>query len=103
MRRKKQILLPVVWTASRGGNYHEDCVYSLSKYLSTAEGVAALRDAAAEVARRFGSGRFNSCSIVNARSAVAGGGNVVPRVHITIQLRACTMSWTVTHALMRHV
>ncbi len=51
MRRKKQILLPVRCldcVARRSGNSTEDCVYSLSKYLSTAEGVAALRDAAAE-------------------------------------------------------
>ncbi len=50
-----------------GGELTEDCVYSLAS-ISTAEGVAALRDAAAEVTRRFGSDRFDSCSIVNARS-----------------------------------
>lgn len=50
-----------------GGTTEEADVYALAE-ITTSEGVKALRDAAAEITRRFSSRRFDSCSIVNARS-----------------------------------
>lgn len=50
-----------------GGNITPDEAYSLAD-ITSPEGVAALRSAAADVTARFAPRRFDSCSIVNARS-----------------------------------
>ena len=50
-----------------GRDLSDEEVYALAD-ITSPEGLREIRDAAAEITRRFSTGRFESCSIINARS-----------------------------------